>query len=333
VKVEHGRPALILAPMEGVTDAPMRAFFSRHGGFTHLVSEFLRVSQDPPPVRTIREHMPELLLKPGVCETREGIPVQLQLLGGDPDKLALTAQRAVSAGVRGIDLNFGCPAPTVNRNDGGATLLKYPDRIERIVRTVRDALPPEIPVSAKLRLGWENPDEIDHNAERAVRGGAAWITIHGRTKMQAYKPPADWVRIARVKNTLNVPVVVNGDLFRFEDYRKCREEYGFEHFMIGRGALGNPALPRKVAQDLGVPMRADSLFMDWRGEPRQWNAVFRAFCDAGGLLSQDRHYLPSRIKMWVKFAILIDGAQSYPWFDELKRLHTLEEMEEVFRRA
>ncbi len=318
--------------MEGVTDAPMRAFFSRHGGFTHLVSEFLRVSKDPPPARTIREHLPELRLNPGKCETAEGVPVQLQLLGGDPEKLALTAQRAVGIGVQAIDLNFGCPAPTVNRHDGGATLLKYPDRIETIVRTVRQALPPEIPVSAKLRLGWENPDEIDHNAERAAMGGAAWITIHGRTKMQAYRPPADWTRIARVKNRLPLPVVVNGDLFRFEDFLRAREEYGFEHFMIGRGALGNPALPRLVARSLGIPLREDALLENWRSEPQQWSAVFRAFCDAGGLLSEDPHYLPSRIKMWVKFAILIQGEAAYPWFDELKRLRTLSEMESVFQR-
>src|SRR3954470_23925874 len=188
--ITRGRPALILAPMEGVTDAPMRALLSERGGFSFCVTEFLRVSQDVVPAKVFRASVPELLRNG--CTTPSGLPVSVQLLGGDPGRLAESALVAVRAGALAIDLNFGCPAPTVNRHDGGATLLKHPQRIRAIVEAVRQALPPSIPVSAKLRLGWDSLDPVHENAEMAAQGGASWITIHARTKMQGYQPPVYW---------------------------------------------------------------------------------------------------------------------------------------------
>jgi tRNA-dihydrouridine synthase C len=124
--VLKGTPALILAPMEGVTDAPMRSLLTESGSFTHAVSEFLRISENILPERVYLEYSPELKNQ---GRTPYGTPVIFQLLGGDPEKLAQSAKIAVNLGAVGIDLNFGCPAPTVNRHDGGATLLKYPERI------------------------------------------------------------------------------------------------------------------------------------------------------------------------------------------------------------
>ena len=106
--------------------------------------------------------------------------------------MAESALVACRAGAKAIDVNFGCPAPTVNRHDGGATLLKHPRRIREIIAAIRAALPPDIPVSAKLRLGWDSLEAIDENADMAAEGGAAWITIHGRTRIQGYRPPAYW---------------------------------------------------------------------------------------------------------------------------------------------
>ena len=145
-------PALLLAPMQGLTDAPMRAFQGEAGAFTFAVSEFLRVNADMPPPKVFRRHVPELGQG---GRTRSGLPVQVQLLGGDAGRMAEAAVAAYKAGAQAMDINFGCPAPTVNRHDGGATLLKHPQRIREIVRAVRDALPPDVPVSAKLRLGWD----------------------------------------------------------------------------------------------------------------------------------------------------------------------------------
>ena len=115
------QPALILAPMEGVTDAPMRAVQGAVGAFTFAVSEFLRVSHAVPPRHVFQTHVPELGTD---CVTATGLRVQIQLLGGDAGRMAESAGRACELGAAAIDINFGCPAPTVNRHDGGATLLR-----------------------------------------------------------------------------------------------------------------------------------------------------------------------------------------------------------------
>jgi tRNA-dihydrouridine synthase C len=322
--IRPGVPALVLAPMEGVTDAPMREFMGRQGDFTHLVTEFFRISQDVPGIRTFQEHMPELRAGRDGRVT-SGTAVTLQLLGGDAEKLALAAERAVRGGALGIDLNFGCPAPTVNRNDGGATLLKYPERIEGIVRAVRSAVPESVPVSAKLRLGFDRMDAIDENAERAVRGGAAWITIHGRTKVQGYQPPAYWDPIGRVRRALagsGIPVVANGEIFTREDFLRCRDETGCEHYMIGRGALADPALPGIVARELGLMPQGSgggdiSLFR--HGDLRAWHGVLSAFCDIGAPFVDRKFYLVQRVKQWLRYAWVRGNA---PWFDTVKRFQT-----------
>src|SRR5260370_19623644 len=148
-RIEAGIPALVLAPMEGVTDASMRALLAEGGGFTFCVAEFLRISMAVPGTRVFRKHVPEL---GNGCRTQAGLPVQVQLLGGDPDKLAQAALVAVGAGAWGVDLNFGCPARTVNRHDGGATLPKYPDQIRAIGTARLPPLPGEPPSSAQPRM-------------------------------------------------------------------------------------------------------------------------------------------------------------------------------------
>jgi tRNA-dihydrouridine synthase C len=167
--VQRGQPGLILAPMQGVTDAPMRQLMGELGGFSLCVAEFLRISQVAACVPVVARHVPELRQ---AGATSSGLPVQVQLLGGDPERLAASAQAAVRAQVGGpalgVDLNFGCPARTVNRHDGGASLLQHPGRLFLIVQAVRQALPPHIAVSAKLRLGWDDP--------RDVQRAATWIS-------------------------------------------------------------------------------------------------------------------------------------------------------------
>ncbi len=293
--IQNGQPALLLAPMEGVTDAPMRALMSELGGFTHLVTEFLRVSQAVLSKKSIARHAVELSHG---SRTPHGTPVILQLLGGNPERLALSALAAVEMGAKAIDLNFGCPAPTVNSHDGGATLLKYPERIEAIVRAVREALPGEIPVSAKLRLGWDSAKPIFENAKRAEQGGASWITIHGRTKMQGYMPPAYWGPIGEVRQRLSIPVIANGDLWTLEDFRACREQTGCEHFMLGRGALANPFLAHTVARELGLKTPATPT----RPRAEDWQSLLHRFLAISAPLSDNPHYALRRVKQWLRYA-------------------------------
>ena len=315
--IEAGVPALVLAPMEGVTDAPMRALMSELGGFSFCVTEFLRVSHSVPGARAFRAHVPEVA---DGCRTPSGLPVQVQLLGGDPGRLALAALAAVRAGARALDLNFGCPAPTVNRHDGGAALLKHPGRIFEIVRAVRAALPPEVPVSAKLRLGWDDPSAIHVNAERAAEGGAAWITIHGRTKCQGYQPPAYWKPIGEVRARLGIPVVANGEICTIEDLRRCQDESGCHHFMLGRGALATPTLARAAAYELGIPGATPT--EAFRKTPAEWLPLVRRFVELCAATASPA-YTATRVKQWLRMGNH-DGGM--PWFDELKKRQSPQEL-------
>lgn len=253
-------PRLVLAPMDGVTDAPMRALQGELGAFRMAVTEFLRVNQVPISLRVFRKYVPELA---NGCLTSTGLPVQVQILGGHPERMAQSALNALQAGANSIDINFGCPAPTVNRNDGGATILKEPCRVKEIVRAVRQAVPRDIPVSAKIRLGWERVDEVHNIAGMVAEGGASWLTIHARTKMQKYQPPVNWRLVGEVRRQLDIPVVVNGDIWSLDDFRRCREQSGCEHFMLGRGALARPRLPAQIASDMGLEVRRYDPGYDW----------------------------------------------------------------------
>lgn len=325
-QVLKGTPAIVLAPMEGVTDAPMRAFLTERGGFSFCVSEFQRVSQGVLPKKVFFREIPELHRG---CRTEAGTPVQIQLLGGHPERMAKTALVAVSCGARAIDLNFGCPAPTVNKNDGGATLLKYPDRIREIVRAVRDAVPSEYPVSAKFRLGWDSLDPIHLNAERAAEGGASWITIHGRTKTQGYKPPAYWKPIGEVRKALDIPVVANGEIWTIDDFNRCREETGAEHFMLGRGALADPSLPHRIAKELGIPLKRapeENLEM----VARDWIPLIERFAEVTEIYHGRSSAATARVKQWLRFVHLRFPTE---WFDFAKRAQSLEEMVQILARA
>jgi tRNA-dihydrouridine synthase C len=310
----YDSPALILAPMEGVTDAPMRALQGECGEFTYAVSEFLRVSQAVPPAKVFYHHVPEL--RSG-AKTPTGLPVQVQLLGGDAQLMAESAVKAVECGATAIDINFGCPAPTVNRHDGGATLLKYPKRIREIVNAIRMAIPRSIPVSAKLRLGWDHVEAIHENAAMAAEGGADWITIHARTRTQGYAPPVFWPLIGRVRESLKIPVVANGDIWTMDDFRRCREETGCQHFMLGRGALGNPAFANRVAVELGLAIAKDEPTDDWPTQLQRliyWTARYHE------LTSEQ---LAQRMKQWLRIAAVCG---KFNRFDEIKRARNAEEL-------
>jgi tRNA-dihydrouridine synthase C len=249
-----------------------------------------------------------------------GLPVQVQLLGGDPDMLAQAAVVAVEAGARAVDLNFGCPARTVNRHDGGATLLKHPERIRAIVAAVRAALPIDIPVSAKLRLGWDDIRAIHVNAERAAEGGASWLTIHARTKCQGYRPPAYWKPIGQVRARLGLPVVANGEIWSLDDLRRCQYETGCEHFMLGRGALADPTLASAAACDLGV---AGSSWKHFTWSPADWLRVILQFVEISAAWGLPQGYVASRIKQWLR---IVKCNGTLDWFDVVKGEQELHEL-------
>lgn len=313
-------PALAFAPMDGVTDAPMRTLQGSVGAFSYAVSEFLRVSGEPIPPKVFRREVPELS-SGGLTPT--GLPVQIQILGGDAERMAWSALAACKAGALGIDINFGCPAPTVNRHDGGASLLRHPCRIREIVAEVRSAVPAGIPVSAKLRLGWDDIHDIEQNAVMAAEGGASWLTIHARTRTQGYTPPVYWPKVGHVRRNLGLPVVANGDIWNFEDFLRCRDETGCLHFMIGRGALANPMLSHQIAAALGLKP-ANTIETDWA-------TLFRTLADLiGSPDDRPNSHALMRLKQWIRIAHQFG---SFPYFHELKQTTTVREFFEKLEAA
>ncbi|MBT9550507.1 MAG: tRNA-dihydrouridine synthase [Hydrogenophaga sp.] len=244
---------LMLAPMEGLLDATLRDVLTRTGGIDRCVSEFIRVTNTVLPERAFYRVVPELL---NGGRTRAGVPVRPQLLGSDPACLADNAERLAAISPFGVDLNFGCPAKTVNQSRGGAVLLDEPELIGRIVEAVRRAVPALVPVSAKMRLGFNDDHRAEDCAQAIAQAGADELVIHARTKAHGYRPPAYWDRIAEVRGALPsgpMQVIANGEIWSVADAERCREVTGCDALMIGRGMVTDPGLALAIKGQGGVP--------------------------------------------------------------------------------
>ncbi len=231
--------------------------------------------------------------------------------------MALSAQQAVSVGAHSIDINFGCPAPLVNRNDGGASILKTPCRIKEIVSAVRSSVPAHIPVSAKVRLGWSNPEEIFEIADMAVAGGANWLTVHARTKEQRYQPPVYWSLVGKIRDRCPVPVVANGDIWSLKDFRLCRAGTGCSHFMLGRGALANPGLAGAIAAELGIAQPASLTSTEWPV------LLTRLYFHCRNQCEKRRENSLHRLKQWLRYAAKFGEFQD---FERVKKAATAREL-------
>lgn len=240
---------LLLAPMEGLLDFVLRDVLTRVGGVDRCVGEFIRVTGTLLPDRVFHRCLPELR---NGSRTLAGTPVRAQLLGSDPASMAANAARLAQLGAEGVDLNFGCPARTVNRHGGGAALLREPERIAAVVAAVRHAVPAQLPVSAKMRLGYDDPGRALECALAMQDGGAGEIVIHARTKADGYRPPAYWERIAPIREALRVPVVANGEIWSVPDAWRCRALSGCTALMLGRGMVADPGLALAIRAADGV---------------------------------------------------------------------------------
>ena len=206
-----------MAPMEGVVDPYLRALYCEIGGIDLFVTEFIRVTHTLLPPKLFFRLCPEL-------EQPLAVPVRVQLLGSDSHALAANASRAAALGAPGIDLNFGCPAKTVNKHRGGACLLQEPATLFELVNAVRQATPSNVPVTAKMRLGYLAREGYVENALAIAEAGAQELVVHGRSKTDGYKPPAYWDAIGEIRAALDIPVVANGDIWDLEDFKRCRFE-------------------------------------------------------------------------------------------------------------
>ncbi|MGE4284743.1 MAG: tRNA dihydrouridine synthase DusB [Clostridia bacterium] len=226
---------VFLAPMAGITDLPFRLLCKEQGCglvYTEMVSAKGLYYQDK---------KTEVLLQ---IDDREK-PVAVQIFGSDPEIMARIANDAAATGATIIDINMGCPTPKITKNGEGCALMKNPQLVGQIIKAVSNVV--SLPVTVKIRKGWD--EETVNAVEIAViaeENGAKAVTVHGRTREQFYSGKADWDIIKRVKESVNIPVIGNGDISGPEDAKRMLMHTGCDGVMIGRGAQGNPWIFRRI---------------------------------------------------------------------------------------
>ncbi|MDO4273767.1 MAG: tRNA dihydrouridine synthase DusB [Eubacteriales bacterium] len=225
----------VLAPMAGVTDLPFRRLCKEQGAGL--------ICMEMVSAKAISYHNKntEALMETDPVEH----PVSMQIFGSEPELMARVAGSIEERPFDILDINIGCPVPKVVNNGEGSALLKNPDLIVRIVKSVSSAIAK--PLTVKVRIGFENaPVDIVEIAKRVEDAGAAAIAVHGRTRQQYYSGTADWDTIRRVKEAVRIPVIGNGDVDSPKKAEKMMEQTGCDAVMIGRAVRGNPWIFREM---------------------------------------------------------------------------------------
>jgi tRNA-dihydrouridine synthase C len=236
----HIAPAVLLAPMDGITDRVFRDLVIGLGGLGAACTEFVRLSVAPAPERVVRDYFGPPM----------PIPVGVQFMAAEPTHLAASIAVAERVGAAFIDLNFGCPAPVVFSKCAGSGLLAHPDRIAALVRTAVAAT--TLPVGAKLRVGITGPERLEEILTAIVAENPAFITLHARLRVHPYTHPATWAWLAQAKTIMlriapSIPLIGNGSVDTAEDVARMRAETGCDGVMIGRAALADPFIFRVAA--------------------------------------------------------------------------------------
>jgi tRNA-dihydrouridine synthase C len=288
---------VILGPMQGVLDHVMREMLTEINDYDLCVTEFVRVTNQLLPHKVFHRLCPELQTQ---SHTRSGTRVHVQLLGQEPSWMAENAQQAVAYGAAGIDLNFGCPAKTVNKHKGGAALLEFPETIYQIVKACREAVDSAIPVTAKIRLGLENPNDCFEIADAIEQAGANELTVHARTKMGGYKASEiKWDYINQIRQRTSLPIIANGEIWNHQDGIACRDTTQVDSLMICRGALTVPNLGNVVKHNR---------------PPMSWEDVLQLLIRYSEFEVQGdkSKYYPQRVKQWFTYL-----RHAYPEADKL----------------
>ncbi|MGD8170096.1 tRNA dihydrouridine(16) synthase DusC [Vibrio sp. TRT 21S02] len=290
---------VVLGPMEGVLDHLMREILTNINDYDLCVTEFVRVVDQVLPEHVFKRLCPEL---DQGSQTKSGVPVHIQLLGQDPKWMAENAVVAENLGAKGIDLNFGCPAKLVNKSKGGAALLQHPELIYRVVKACRDAVSKDIPVTAKIRLGWENPEDCFEIVDAIQSAGANELTVHARTKQGGYKASEiKWEYINQIRERFSIPLIANGEIWNYQDGQACREVTGVDSLMVCRGAFNVPNLGNVVKHNHA---------------PMPWHEVVDLLLEYSRYeMKGDKGlYYPNRVKQWFSYL-----RQQYPEAAELFR--------------
>ena len=304
---------IMLAPMEGVVDAQMRAVLTQIGGYDRCVTEFVRVTEQLVPNHVFFRYSAELH-QGGLTDS--GVPVYVQLLGGSAKYMGLNAARLARLAPPGIDINFGCPSKTVNKSDGGSVLLREPNRVGDIVKSVRDSVDPKIPVTAKIRLGFNNTDLLHEVVDQVVQAGANELAIHARTKEDRYKPPAYWSLVKVISSQISIPLTINGEIWSQNDATKALQESGCSDLMLGRGALSFPDLAKLIKSP-------QSRVLDWLEVLHIVSHYLKS--------SNPKHplFVSGRAKQWLGF-LQRHYPQAGEVFQKIKRLKQADDVFTVF---
>ncbi len=227
-------------------------------------------------------------------------------------------ERKSSGRVRilGVDLNCGCPSKTVNGHGGGATLLKQPDLIYQAAKSMREAVPKELPISVKVRLGWDSSEFAYEIADAVQQAGATELTVHGRTKEDGYKAESiNWSAIGEIRRKLSIPVIANGEIWDYASAQRCLEITGCDAVMIGRGALNTPNLSRVVK---------------FNESKMPWEQVGRLLLKYTELEKQGDtgHYHAARIKQWLGY-LRKEYHQADELFSQVRSLKNAQQIAQV----
>ncbi len=310
--------------MEGLVDDLLRDLLTRVGGYDLAVCEFVRVSGSLLPNRVFHRKCPELRQN---GRTPAGTPVAVQLLGSDPVCLAENAAHLAELKPAAIDLNFGCPAPTVNRHGGGAALLADPERIARITATVRRAVPSGVPFTAKMRLGLYDTSQTLDCARALADGGIDSLVVHARTKVERYRPPAHWEWVARIREVVTVPVTANGEVWSVDDHARCRELSGAADVMLGRGAVADPFLARRIRARREGEVVADPRVQDWSQLQGLLALYWQRVCQRVSARTA-----PGRLKLWLS-ALARNYVQAQALLTAVRRVNDRDEITRILLRT